>query len=1098
MFNIDNDVPIGIDLGTTNSCIAYWDENEVKIIPNRVGEKITPSIIYLHNNEFIIGEYIQKDLKLSRESEKIYSIKRIIGQDYNDRGLLEEIKNLHYNILKNEVTNKPVIRLYKNGKYEDYTPEELSSLILKKLKEDAEKLLLRKIDKVVISVPAYFDDAQRNATIEAARLADLTVIRIINEPTAAALSYGLGQNFCPIKKKISCFSNVFKKNRKIRESLNMQINNNKINSNSNDINNRNSLKSSFCLIQDDEKNDLVSSINKINEINIKSSINKMDEKGKNIMVFDLGGGTFDLAILNLNIDKKEYEVKSKYSDKHLGGDDFDNKLVDYCLKYCNFEKQMNEIDNKSKERLKKACEHAKKVLSKQEDDEYDDDEDENNIKTQIRVDNLLEGKDILVTITRKQFEEDICKDLFDRLEKNFTKLLEEVEKEREKFKIDKIDEIILVGGSTRMPKIKKIIRKHLKECKINDEINPDEVVAYGAAIQAAMLLTLGKNNYLNDVKLLDITPISLGTDVVNKSNEPKIKELGNKMSIIIPKWTSIPTEKTKVYQTIEDNQPVMKISIFEGENDYLKYNKLLDTFNLIELPQKPKGEVKCEITFKIDENNILSVTAKETSTGLSKNIQVISNREIERKKSSNKNLNIYDINERKQTEKKVKELFKLYKDAKNNQSKIIVLENYNKSIKENLSQINPNGAPENINENNIEKYFIYVYQLLESYEEILYLNKDDKKEKELINEIKKYINIFKNQSCYYIKEIIDLFKGAKKEIFLDIFSYSTKILNEVGLDYLNNLRQFSRYYAKLYFEVVLKLYKKYITKEDELTNEDIAKEKNISDQNLQKINSNAISLIMKSKKEKALIEPLNSNDEKKKRQKMFSEKWNETGFTFFNKKINPENEELSNDEYNLIYDELTRIHDETVLNIKKANDDNLKKELIEEEGICLGNMAKIKYIYQKGTEYHKYKKMIDNCLKCAELCHKNEDNNCNWFFEAVALQRELDNIIINNNNNDNDEEEIKREIEPIISELDKFYNANKERFIDYILTNFPYNGYNEKSRDSRYDWNKCNRDLIDFLRKKYDPNNYPKRTKEEKKRYYIILNISQKLNSILN
>ena len=415
-----------------------------------------------------------------------------------------------------------------------------------------------------------------------------------------------------------------------------------------------------------------------------------------------------------------------------------------------------------------------------------------------------------------------------------------------------------------------------------------------------------------------------------------------------------------------------------------------------------------------------------------------------------------------------------------------------------MSQINPNGAPENINENNIEKYFIYVYQLLESYEEILYLNKDDKKEKELINEIKKYINIFKNQSCYYIKEIIDLFKGARKEIFLDIFSYSTKILNEVGLDYLSNLRQFSRYYAKLYFEVVLKLYKKYITKEDELTNEDIAKEKNISDQNLQKINSNAISLIMKSKKEKALIEPLNSNDEKKKRQKMFVENWNETGFTFFNKKINPENEELSNDEYNLIYDELTRIHDETVLNIKKANDDNLKKELIEEEGICLGNMAKIKYTYQKGTEYHKYKKMIDNCLKCAELCHKNEDNNCNWFFEAVALQRELDNIIINNNNNDNDEEEIKREIEPIISELDKFYNANKERFIDYILTNFPYNGYNEKSRDSRYDWNKCNRDLIDFLRKKYDPNNYPKRTKEEKKRYYIILNISQKLNSILN
>ena len=1087
MFNFDNDVPIGIDLGTTNSCIAYWDENEVKIIPNRMGEKITPSIIYLHNNDFIIGEYIQKDLKLSRESEKIYSIKRIIGQDYNDRGLLEEINNLHYNIHKNEETNKPVIRLYKNGKNEDYTPEELSSLILKKLKDDAEKLLLRKIDKVVISVPAYFDDAQRNATIEAARLAKLTVIRIINEPTAAALSYGLGQNFCPIKKKISCFSNVFKKNRKIRENLNMQINNDIINSNSSEINNP--VKNSFCLLKDDEKKDLVSSANLIN---IKRSINKMEEKGKNIMVFDLGGGTFDLAILNLNEDKKEYEVKSKYSDKHLGGDDFDNKLVEYCLKYCNFEKQMNEIDNKSKERLKKACEHAKKVLSKQEDEEYDD-EDENNIKTQIRVDNLLEGKDIIVTITRKQFEEDICKDLFDRLEENFIKLLKEVE--GEKFRVDNIDEIILVGGSTRMPKIKKIIRKHMKDCKINDEINPDEVVAYGAAIQAAMLLTLGKNNHLN-VNLLDITPISLGTDVINKSNEKKIKELGNKMSVIIPKWTSIPTTKTKIYQTIEDNQSLMKISIFEGENDYLKYNKLLDTFNLVDLPQKPKGEVKCEITFKIDENNILSVTAVETSTGISQNIKVISNREIERKKSSNKSLNIYDINERKQTEKNVKDLFKLYKEAKTNQKKIKALEIYNKSIKENLNQINSSLAPENINENNIEKYFIYVYQLLESYEEILYLNNDNKKENELLNEIKKYINIFKNQSCYYIKEIINLFKVANKEIFLNIFLYSTKILNEVGLDYLNNLRKFSRYYAKLYFEVVLKLYKKYISKEDELFYEDIAKEKNISEQNLQKINSNAISLIMKSKKERALIEPLNSNDEKKKRQKMLADKWDETGFTYFNKKINPENKDLSYDEYNLIYDELTTIHDETVINLQKVNDDNLKKELIEEEGICLGNMVKIKYIYQKGTEYHKYKKMIDNCIKCAELCHKNEDNNCNWFFEAVALQRELDNIIINNSVND--EEEIKREIEPIISELDKFYIANNDRFIDYILTNCPYNGYDEKSRDSRYDWNNCNRDLIGYLRKKYDPNNYPKRTKDEKKRYYIILNISQKLNSILN
>ena len=488
MFDILGDLPVGIDLGTTNSCIGYWDGKEVKIIPNRMGEKTTPSVIYFHNEEIYVGEDIYKNVKILNESEKIYSIKRIIGQDFDDIDPRDK-ENLHYNIIKDERTNKPVVKVNSN----EYPPEKLSSFILEKLVSNAKKIVCDKITKVVISVPANFNDAQRCATIEAAELAGLKVIRIINEPTAAALSYGLGQKFCPIKKNLSSFSQIFRRNRDLRVSQSEEL------YNSNEFSN---LKQSLASVGND--------------------------KGKNILVFDLGGGTFDLSILKINLEKKEYEVKSKYSDKHLGGDDFDNALVDYCLEVMKLNK--NEIDNRSKERLKKACEWAKKSLSK-----YNENENENNDKedivTYVRLDNFTEKKEyLLVKITKEDFEEKICKKLFDKLGSYFDEVLNGA-----KLTSKEIEEIILVGGSTRMPKIKEILRNKFGEnCKINDEINPDEVVAYGATIQAAMLLTAGQNNIFKEVNLYDITPITLGTDVINDSKDEKIKSLGSKMSVIIP------------------------------------------------------------------------------------------------------------------------------------------------------------------------------------------------------------------------------------------------------------------------------------------------------------------------------------------------------------------------------------------------------------------------------------------------------------------------------------------------------------------------------------------------------------------------------------
>ena len=1060
------EVPVGIDLGTTNSCISIWNGKEIITIPNRVGERTTPSIIYVHDGSFIIGENIQKEINLINESEKIYSLKRIIGQDYNNEGLIEEIKNLHYNIVKNNRTNKPEIKLNINEK-NLFTPEELCSLILKKLVKDAQNFLGKKIKKVVISVPAYFDDAQRNATIKAAKLAELEVIRIINEPTAAALSYGLGQKFCPFKSKISSFSEIFKKNRNIRESQNLEL-----------FNIKNGAKNnSFCLIQSDN-----SDIIEIDQSIIKNDDINEKKKGKNVMVFDLGGGTFDLAILKLNLDKKEYEVKSKYSNKHLGGDDFDNKLVEYCLEQCGFDKC--NINKKLKERLKKACEYAKRIINTKTNDIDEDNE------TTIIINNFFEGKDLVVRLTRKQFEEEICNDLFEKLISNFDELLEGA-----KIKKNEMEEIILVGGSTKMPKIKKLLQKEFS-CKINDEINPDEVVSYGAAIQAAMLMCSGKNKNFRGITLFDITPISLGTDVINKSKDEKIQELGNKMSFIIDKWTPLPAKKSKTYRTTKDNQDSMKISIYEGENEYLNNNHFLDEFSL-ELPKKPKGEVEVEIIFEIDLDNILTVTAYDKSSSKNKKelkitsqkkenkIDIINNEELSKINS----IKIYDDLKNK-NKKKVEELINTYLIAKQNKKNDIIikaLEAYNEYIIENIKGIN------NINENNIEYYFYYVYQLLESYEEILYLRDyENEYNEKALNEIKKYINSFKKTGLYYIKEIIELYKGAKRSIFLEIFYHSIKILYDSGEDYLNNLQKMSRYYSKLYFEEIIKLYKKYINiYVDPLNNikYDIDKIKNNSEQNLQNINSNAILLINISKNYKILINPRFNKE-------IYDNFLGESGFTYYFKDVNPINDLKDKEECNLILDELEKIRNE--LEVQIPQNQNVDKDVLdklkEEKAICLGNIVKIKYIFQKGKDYNSYKNDIEDCLELAEQLDKN-NKDCQWYLEASQIKEMLYNG--NSMEGDGGDEEIEELFKPIKIKLDNEFAKDKQEFINYILREHPYDGYNINTRESYYNWDYIDRSLIEFLRVKYNPDKYQRNTKDEKLKYKIMENISQKLNSIL-
>jgi len=1047
MFDILGDLPVGIDLGTTNSCIGYWDGKEVKIVPNRMGEKTTPSVIYLHNKELYVGEDIYKDIKILNESEKIYSIKRIIGQDYDDIDPRDK-ENLHYNIIKDEITNKPVVKLNTNQKSE-YTPVELSSLILKKLVSNAERFT-EKITKVVISVPANFNDAQRCATIEAAELAGLKVIRIINEPTAAALSYGLGQKFCPIKKNLSSFSQIFRRNRDLRASQSANIN----------------ISNEF--------------------YNIKQSIASVgNDKGRNILVFDLGGGTFDLAILKINLEKKEYEVKSKHSDKHLGGDDFDNALVDYCLKEMKI--NINEIDNRSKERLKKTCEWAKKSLSKFNENE----KNEEDIITYVRLDNFTEKKDyLLVKITKKDFEEKICKNLFDKLGSYFDEVLKGANLTSEE-----IEEIILVGGSTRMPKIKDILRNKFGEnCKINDEVNHDEVVAYGATIQAAMLLTAGQNNNFKDVHLFDITPISLGTDVINENEDKKIKSLGSKMSVIMPKWTKIPETKTKKYETVFNNQENIVINIYEGENDFVKFNKLLGKFYLKDIPKRPKGEVICDVSFHIDENNILTVTAVEKSKNISnsKKIEVVSNKNGRNYLKESECLKYKEFEELKKVNSKdIETYLNLYKNSSNdNEKKIKILERYNEAISNDIKNIYSGQNLKDLDKISLEKYFIKVYLLLESDEEILYLNTDEQKKNKILKEIQNYITIFKFQSIYYIKEIINLFKSAKREIFLAIFYFSIKTLNESASYYLNNLKKNCKYFSKLYYEEVIKLYKKYIEEDDALIEiiKKIDEEKRESEIKLNKINSSFLLINLSKQKQKLMDNEMSENSE---RIINIMKNW-ETGFTYKDDLLNLNNKYLNYEDYDLIYDELEKVYNEILLQIKKNEDydDNKIKELIEQKGICLGNMAKIKLKYQKETD-SKYNKLIDNCIQCARLCSKERDD-CEWYKEALELQKEIE---LKDDNNADEDEEIKKEVQDQIEILDDTFEEDKDRFIDEILKVFPYDGYDKNNNDFN-DNEEITIEQIDFLINKYEPNKYPKKTKEEKILYKIIVHIEEKLNEI--
>jgi heat shock 70kDa protein 1/2/6/8 len=500
------EIAIGIDLGTTYSCVGIYQHGQVEIITNDQGNRTTPSFVSFTDKERLIGDSA-KNLITSNPENTVYDAKRLIGREFNDSEVQDDIRHFSFKVVNDNT--KPKIQVTFKDEVKQFTPEEISAMVLIKMKETSEAYLGRKVTKAVVTVPAYFNDAQRRATKDAGTIAGLEVLRIINEPTAAAIAYGFGKE-------------------------------------------------------------------------MKTS--------KNILVVDIGGGTSDYSLLEL--EEGVFEVKATAGNMHLGGEDYDNRIVDYVVSEY---RRKHNVDlkqfPKALRRIKTMSEQAKRSLT-------------SSTQTTIELDAIHDANDLSVILTRARFE-GLCSDLFNKVVTPIDKVLSDA-----KLSKSHVDEIVLVGGSTRIPRIQELIKSYFNGKELCRNINPDEAIAYGASVQGA-ILTGESDEKLDNMILLDITPLTLGIETQGRFMTPMIK-----------RGTTIPYKHSDTFSTAVDNQQGVTVRIFEGERELTQHNNKLGEFTLNDIAPAPRGVPQIEITYDIDANGMLTVTAKDKTTGKNQTITI--------------------------------------------------------------------------------------------------------------------------------------------------------------------------------------------------------------------------------------------------------------------------------------------------------------------------------------------------------------------------------------------------------------------------------------------------------------------------------------------